>query len=229
MFLALSGIIGRSREEVAQALSSYAASVGGGLLEEDADSAHDNFCVLEEADGNTTVLYPNHFPGWDDASAFLSKELKAPVFSFHIHDGDLWMYVLYADGTVVDQFNPVPDYWEEVSAEEEESWKGAARIVARYVPGLEAQSIEHYLTRWDPDGEEAKAYADDAYGQEDWQLLDFMRKLRLPYPLDDDGKARGTVYKLWTREHPLNEEVSREKEVPQAATGNRQKPWWKFW
>lgn len=228
-FLALSGIIGRTREEAVQVLSSYAASVGGGLLREDVWERHDNFCVLEEADGNTTVLYPDGFLGWDEASSFLSKELKTAVFSLHIHDGDLWMYTLYADGEVVDQFNPVPDYWEEVSAEERESWKGSARTVAQYVPGLDPKSIENYLTSWDLDADGEKAYPDDQYENEDWQLLDFMCRLKLPYPLNDEGRAKGTVYKLWTRELPLNNQTGKQPMAAQASTGSRQKPWWKFW
>lgn len=229
MFLALSGIIGKTEEEVAPALASYAASVGGGLLREDAPERHDNFCVLGVADGNTTVLYPDHFPDWDDASTFLSKALKAPVFSLHIHDGDLWMYTLYADGKIVDRFNPVPDYWEEVSARERKMWKGNARVVAQYIPGLKPEDIGRYLTTWDLDAEGEKAYPDDAYGTEDWQLLDFMRRLKLPYPLTDEGRAKGTVYKLWTSELPLNNQAGKQPMAAQSSTGNRQKPWWKFW
>jgi hypothetical protein len=43
-----------------------------------------------------------------------------------------------------------------------------------------------------------KAYPTDEFAQEDWQLLDFMKKLKLPYPIDDDGNPKGQVYKLWT-------------------------------
>jgi len=56
---------------------------------------------------------------WDESSAFLSRELQAPVFSFHIHDGDLWMYILHVNGLAVDQFNPVPDYWDDQISSEE--------------------------------------------------------------------------------------------------------------
>lgn len=77
--------------------------------------------------------------------------------------------------------------------------------------------------RWDTDADESeKAYPDDAYEQEDWQLLDFMKKLGLPYPLHDDGATKGETYKLWTGELRLQEGVAKK-------AGKGAKPWWKFW
>lgn len=133
------------------------------------------------------------------------QRIGAPVFSFHIHDGDLLMYVLYVNGEVVDQFNPIPDYWDEhVSDEEIESWKGDASIVSRYISTLSPTQIEKYLTRWNLDADETnKAYEDDEFVNEDWQLLDFMRKCGLPYPFDEDGNPKGQSYKLWTDELQL--------------------------
>jgi hypothetical protein len=159
---------------------------------------------------------------WDGASAFLSADLKAPVFSFHIHDGDFWMYVLYVNGDVADRFNPIPDYWDEDPGTEAFSvWKGNPDVVAQYVKAVKRKAIANYLVRWDPDAEEeSKAYPGDEFGYEDWQLLDFLRKLELPYPFDDDGGATGTVFRLWTSGLPL--------QTVTAAAG-RQKPWWKFW
>jgi hypothetical protein len=76
----------------------------------------------DEENGNVSVFYPNGFVEWDESSAYISKELKTTVFSFHIHDGDFWMYILYNNGQIIDQFNPIPDYWDEnISDEEMES------------------------------------------------------------------------------------------------------------
>jgi hypothetical protein len=76
-----------------------------------------------------------------------------PVFSFHIHDGDFWMYILYFDGEVVDRFNPIPDYWNDnvstITEEEIDSWKGHAEVLTDYIPGLGIKQIENYLIRWD--------------------------------------------------------------------------------
>ena len=87
------------------------------------------------------------------------------------------------------------------------------------------------MVRWNLDAEEVgKAYADDEFTNEDWQLLDFMKKLGLPYPLDDDGNPKGQVYKLWTKELRLKSKtnISSLKQIErdvQIIT----KPWWKFW
>ena len=76
-------------------------------------------------------MYPGDFFGWDKASKRLSRSLGVPVISLHIHDGDLWMYVLYRGGEEIDQFNPIPDYWsEDLSPEERSSWAGDASAMA---------------------------------------------------------------------------------------------------
>ncbi len=89
MFASLSGIIGKPEDEVAESLRNYALSVGGDLTGKDPGLENDNFCAIEEANGNTTIFYPHGYLEWDQSSAFLSRKLQAPVFSFHIHDGDL--------------------------------------------------------------------------------------------------------------------------------------------
>jgi hypothetical protein len=202
-FLSLSGVIGKTQNDVVNSLTNYARSVDGGLQQENLNAENDNCCIIEEANGNTTIFYPNGYLEWDKSSEFISKDLSVPVLSFHIHDGDLWMYVLYFKGQIVDQFNPIPDYWDyNVSHEEIESWKGNASIVAKSVTGVKQADIEKYLVRWNLEEENTKAYPDDMFTNEDWQLIDFMKKLRLPYPLDENGNPKGQVYKLWTRELP---------------------------
>ena len=230
MFLALAGIIGKSQNEVIASLTNYANSVGGGVQEDNTiDSDNDNCCIVQEANGNTTIFFPNYFLEWDAASEFISRELNATVFSLHIHDGDLWMYVLYNNGKVVDQFNPIPDYWDEnISDEEIESWKGNASIVTNYVSYVKTEEIENYLIRWDLDDDEdddEKAYQTDEFTNEDWQLLDFMAKLKLPYPFDDNGKSKGQTYKFWTKKLTLKQE----KTYPPNKAEPKDKPWWKFW
>jgi hypothetical protein len=232
MFLSMTGIIGKSKEQVESSLANYAKSVGGGLDQEELSIDHDNCCVIEEANGNTTVFNPYAYLEWDRSSEFISKDLNATVFSFHIHDGDFWMYVLFVNGKIVDQFNPIPDYWDEnISEDELKSWQGDAGIVANYVGSVKQAAIKKYLVRWDPEAEETqKAYQDDEFEQEDWQLLDFMRKLRLPYPLDDDGNPKSQTYKLWTKELPVKIGGSRTNKATAPSTGsNLKKPWWKFW
>ena len=225
-FLSLSGIIGKTKTKVLTSLTNYANSVNGGLQQELLATEDDNCCVIAQAHGNTSILYPDGYLEWDKSSEFISKELKAPVFSFHIHDGDLWMYILYYDGQQVDQFNPVPDYWtDDMSEEEIESWKGSATTLAKYIPDVNEKKIENYLVRWDIEEKESpKAYPDDEFTKEEWQLIDFMKKLRLPYPADDNGNPNGDTYKLWTKELRLKH-TSKSIIAKLPAS----KPWWKCW
>ena len=99
----------------------------------------------------------------------------------------------------------------------------------KFIPGLNSKEIENYITRWDLDSEENnKAYPDDEFTNEDWQLLDFMKKLKLPYPLDDNFQPKGRVYKLWTKELPLRP-ISNSTTSPKTREVNINKPWWKLW
>src|SRR5690349_18553847 len=130
MFLSMTSIVGKTKNEVVNSLNNYAKTFSGGLEKESLSIDNDNCCVIEEANGNTTIFNPYAYLEWDKSSEFISKNLNAPVFSFHIHDGDLWMYVLYVNGEKVEQFNPIPDYWDEnISEEEIQSWKGNALTV----------------------------------------------------------------------------------------------------
>lgn len=205
LFLSLTSVAGKTEKEVVHSLANFAKSREGGLEKETLSSNHDHCCIIEEAGGNSTILYPYAFLEWDEASEFISKDLNAPVFSFHIHDGDLWMYTLFVNGEMADQFNPVPGYWDEISEEEAESWKGNASIVASHLKNVPAAEIEKYLVRWDPDASgEEKAYPTDEFHMaEDWQLLDFMKKLQLPYPQVDQANNTASTYKIWTKELAL--------------------------
>ena len=201
LFLSMSGVVGGDEDEVASALRKYASTHAGTMEAEDLKTDDNGCLVLSESVGGATVLYPGDFLGWDDVSQYLSKELDKPTFSFHIHDGDLWMYVLFEDGQVVDQFNPLPDYWEELEDEERLTWSGNARAIAERVPGLVLEQISNYLVPWSDEILESttqpRAYPADQYGYgNEWQLVDFMSKLGLDYPVDDRGEPHGTTYRF---------------------------------
>lgn len=204
LFVAMSGIAGASRQSVEKSLGEFAQSRGGTFEPASEDTESPDVTVIGEGENErVTVLYPATFMAWDDASAHLSRSLKVLVFSFHIHDEDLWMYTLFADGDEVDHFNPIPDYWsEDLPDEQQAAWAGNAEVVAQYWPGLEAKDIENYLVWWDLDEEEPdQAYADDEFTYLDcWQLVDFMRKLGLEYPVSDQGEALGAAYHFEVRE-----------------------------
>jgi hypothetical protein len=197
-FIAISGVSGCTRTDVVRSLEEFALSTGGLMEQACSQKEPCDHLLVSGEDGNpVSVLYPKHFLGWIEASSYLSVSLDTPVFSFHIHDGELWMYVLFNKGEVVDRFNPIPDYWTwGISPEERSEWKGDADVVARTWCGIDAASIKHYLVTWDQYFEDpGKAYNDDEYHFRDcWQLTDFMRTLGMSYPIDQQGQSHGETY-----------------------------------
>jgi hypothetical protein len=146
-----------------------------------------------------TILYPGWLVNFEPLTKQLSKALRVPTFLFHIHDGDFWMYCLFDGGKEVDRFNPIPDYWmSDVSARERKTWAGNARKVAAHWPGLNAAAVERYLVFWDLKAKApGKAYPDDRSPYGDCrQLSDFMRRLGLGFPIDDDENPVGTTYRF---------------------------------
>lgn len=236
LFLSASGVLSPDGNAIRNAIASYVATTGG-TFEPRAGTTNDrNIGVMQASESTTTVLYPDGFSDWDDLSKFLSVELKRPVFSFHIHDGDLWMFVAFNDGKEVAWFNPIPDYWEQVDDEERNRWAGNAQSVASLVPGLAAGSIERYFVPWTEDVLAAvqKSYDDDEFAiGVDWQLIDFMRRLGFVYPLDDAGTPTGeTFYLKIRRQRPPSGAASPptpEPQTPSPQPKSPAKPWWKLW
>ncbi len=225
LFLALSGLIGAEPKNVKRALSDFALSHNGGFeLKVERSTNDPNIGVITRNGPNTTVMYPDGFLEWNEASRFLSEKLLKPVFSLHIHDGDFWMYVLYQDGKEVGWFNPVPEYWEELPLEEKERWKGDAALIAELIPSLSTGAILNYFSEWNLDEENpTKAYPDDDFTNSDcWQMCDFMKKIGLEYPLGDDGSMHGDTFRFWTKEFRLHQQTT-----PQPLKSK--KPWWRLW
>ncbi len=236
LFLSASGVLSPDGAAVRNAIASYVTSTGG-TFELRAGTTNDrNIGVMQSSESTTTVLYPDGFSDWDDLSKFLSLELKKPVFSFHIHDGELWMFIAFIDGKEVAWFNPIPDYWEEVNDEERSRWAGNAQLVASLVPNLAADSIERYFVPWTEDvlAAEQKSYNDDEFPiGVDWQLTDFMRRIGFVYPLDDSGNPTGeTFYLKIRRQRPPSSDTNIPKSRPESPTTqpkSQDKPWWKIW
>ncbi|MCM5661950.1 hypothetical protein [Galbibacter mesophilus] len=219
LFLSMSGVIGKTKEDVEKCLKEFAKKNGGDLLKENLDNENPNFCVINENKGNVTILYPSGFEKSEDVSKYLSEKLDCPVFFFHIHDGDLWLYFFYSSGELVDQFNPIPDYWDDNLSETEiDEQKGNPQLVAELVPNIKKENIANYYVRWDLEAEPIKAYPQDEFTNEDWQVLDFMDKIGLKYPISDSGTAVGTIYKFWTTEPTENDNKR-----------SISKKWWEFW
>jgi hypothetical protein len=202
LFLAASGVVGADSVAVEQSVAAF-ANANGGTFEPRAGTADDpKIAVITQGGPNTTILCSHEFMHWDALSQHLSKELQVPVFSFHIHDGDLWMFLLFDKGEKVTQFNPIPEYWGELEPQEKASWAGDAQAVCQHIASLSPETIKNYFVEWTEQLTESgqKAYPDDefAYGC-DWQLTDFMRRVGLKYPVGDDGKPAGNTFRLRVR------------------------------
>ena len=199
LFLAMSGMANSNRAAVEDALRAYATERGGRLEAVGQSADLSDALLIAESGDRVTVMYPDDFAAWDDASQYLSKALGTAVFSFHIHDEDLWMYVLFANGEPVDQFNPIPNYWQRsMPKSEKQLWSGNAAVVAEHWPGLVPESIANYLCEWDlNEGDSDNAYADDQFPyNECWQMTDFMHRLGLVYPIEDDGRINAATYRF---------------------------------
>ncbi len=236
LFLSASGVLSPDGNAVRNAIASYVATTGGTFEPRSGTTNDRNIGVMQTSESTTTVLYPGGFSDWDDLSKFLSVELKRPVFSFHIHDGDLWMFVAFSDGNEGAWFNPIPDYWEQVDDEERNRWAGNAQSVASLVSGLAPGSIDRYFVPWTEDAlaDQQESYDDDEFAiGVDWQLTDFMRRLGFVYPLDDTGNPTGETFylKIRRKRQPPGDvnAPTIQPETPSPAPNSPAKPWWKFW
>lgn len=141
-------------------------------------------CQYAETQEGVSILFNDGCIGYDSLAKVLSRESGKVCLLLYIYDGDYWGYELYDHGEAVDQFNPMPDYFEDVSGEKMQKSKGDVEVVAAYFH-VEKASIEKYLVRWSEETMDGKAYEDDEFGYEDWQMADFMRKLGYPYNFDE--------------------------------------------
>lgn len=158
LFMSMSGVIGKTKEDVEKCLKEFAKNNGGDLLKENLDNENPKFCVINEKNGNATVFYPSGFNEFGDVSKYISEKLNCPVFFFHIHDGDLWLYFLYNKGILVDQFNPIPDYWDDSLSEVEiNEQKGNAKLISELIPSVKIEDINKYLIRWNLEDDDKKA------------------------------------------------------------------------
>ena len=146
LFLDMSGIVGADKAAVEAALRSFVDTRGGSFRCAARSTEDPNTLVLAGDDSRCSVLYPWEFFEWDEASRYLSAALSVPVFSFHIHDEDLWMFLLFDKGEQVAQFNPLPEYWDDrISDEERASWAGDAESIASRLSGVAPEAISPYL------------------------------------------------------------------------------------
>lgn len=143
-----------------------------------------NECQYKTFVGGVTILFNEDCIGYEGLAEAISKESGKTVLVLYIYDGDYWGYHLFDNGTELDRFEPMPDYFEEVSEEKKQKVTGNAKLISDYFH-VEESSIKNYLVFWTEEmmeDYEKKAYEDDEFGQCDcWQMTDFMKRLGYPY------------------------------------------------
>jgi hypothetical protein len=169
----------------------------------DLTAAENHLRIIVSQQDNVTVTYPRHHP---DYGELLSSILMRPVLSLEVFDGDFWRYRLFTNGHEVDRFNPIPEYFGELSKAELHSWHGDAAVVCQHWPNVAQEQIKNYLVRWEEceDGLgyylndfSEKAYPEDAYGVgEAEQVSDFMTKLGLTSPWDEKAWLLADEYRF---------------------------------
>lgn len=144
---------------------------------------------MECPDDRILLMFDDYCSCGTEVCKELSRRLGKAVFHLHIHDGDLWMYELFVNGKDMDRFNTMPGYWEDISDEERDRWKGNASVICANWSGVNPSDIEKYLVFYaEGQDSETKAYETDEFPQWDcWQVTDFMAKLGVPYPNEDEG------------------------------------------
>jgi hypothetical protein len=77
----------------------------------------------------------------------LSSQLGAACVAFMVHDSDIACYWLYDQGNMLDQYNSIPDYFDDdISAAEKRKVQGKADVFMRYCQkGVTRKQIEEVL------------------------------------------------------------------------------------
>lgn len=82
----------------------------------------------------------------DKLAKQLSKQLSCGVFSWNVHDDDIFYYTLFEDGKRRDEFNSIPDYFDPVSKAERNRLRGKQEALVTYcLPGIGAPQVQEVL------------------------------------------------------------------------------------
>ena len=102
-------------------------------LDQVAEDAGCNFLLGPALNGWISV-FPNDSGQNDQISARIAKLVPNDIFHLIVHDDDVFSYVFYRDGRLIDQYNSCPDYFEEVSEEEKQRCRGRPELFQDLLP-----------------------------------------------------------------------------------------------
>jgi len=225
LFLTMMACKGPSRDKVIEAIKNILSQRGlyfDSQTKVDGITGKNNlFEITNETNGWIQVFGPE-VPD-DKLTQSLSEKLNVPVFQFHIHDGDLWMYELFVSGKLVDRYNPTPDYWSQVSDEERNSWKGNSKVLSS-VLNIQESSVKPYLIPWTQEmlnsTSQPKAFPEDEFNiTSEWAMVDFQKKLGIEYPPLGKPEKVDLVRLTFSQAKASNPKEEKDSK----------KPKWKFW
>ena len=76
----------------------------------------------------------------------LSKQLSCGVFTWNVHDDDIFYYTLFEDGKRRDEFNSSPDYFNPVSKGEMKRLHGKPEVLVPFcLPGVSTSQVQEVL------------------------------------------------------------------------------------
>lgn len=178
LFLETAVILDSTEDEVRAALSELESRNGqNGMQLKAAD------CEVIEQNGGVSVRFNEYCAGYTPLAQALSARLNRLVLFLYIYDDDFWGYFCCENGELLDEFTPMPDYFEGITEAERQRMSGSSALLSKRFRVPEAD-IAGYLIPWDAGiwEEGRKAYETDTYNAGDcWQITDFMDKLGYPY------------------------------------------------
>lgn len=92
-------------------------------LEQTAKKTDSRFLMGPAINGWISI-FPNHAGQDDRISAEIANHLSDDILHLQVHDDDVFAYSFYRDRRLIDQYNSCPDYFQEVSADERQKYKG---------------------------------------------------------------------------------------------------------
>ena len=150
----------------------------------------DGMVAFQCASGHTVILCDSIPVDAKGLAEGCAKTLQTAVILFTYADDVVWSYELFTATGLEDEFSSRPNYWEESA--DPARLAGNAHKVCEIWNGVSVEQISRYLSNKSELTEEesdTRAYPDDTSPQWDgWQMCDFMRRLGLEYPVDENGE-----------------------------------------
>ena len=82
----------------------------------------------------------------DKLAKQLSKQLSCGVFTWNVHNNDIFYYTLFEDGKLRDEFNSSPDYFDPVSKGEMKRLHGKPEVLVPFcTPGVSTSQVQEIL------------------------------------------------------------------------------------